>query len=149
MKTLAKSIACLVLTVLLTVAASAQREWVGAYEFEEDGGRTTGGTAILVSHRLEIVETDDGLVGMLQSNGYQTSKDLVGKVKIEGARLLLYFDSYGENNVFEPYTPGDLLLTLERKTVKEKTELLTFWNKFQPAIAKNEKTGRVYFRKTE
>ena len=149
MKILAKSIACLLLTIFLTVAASAQREWVGAYEFEENGGRTAGGTAILISHRLEVVETDDGLVGMLQSNGYQTSKDLVGKAKIEGARLLLYFDSYGENNVFEPYAPGDLLLTLERKSVKGKTELLTFWNKFQPAVPQNEKTGKVYFRKTE
>ena len=31
---------------------------------------------------------------------------------------MIYFDSYGENNMFENYEQGDLLLTLEKKTVK-------------------------------
>ena len=89
MKFFAQTALCLALALALTVAAAAQKEWVGTYEFEEDGGRTTGGTAILVTHELRVVETDDGLVGMLQSNGYQTSKDLVCKIKLEGAKLLL------------------------------------------------------------
>ena len=87
------------------------------------------------------------MLATIQSNGYQTSIDLVGTVKTQGEKLIIYFDSYGENNMFENYEQGDLLLTLEKKTVKDKTELLTYWNKFQPIVPKNEKSGKVYFRK--
>ncbi len=128
-------------------AANAQKEWLGSYTFDEDGGKTAGGTAIFVSHQIDIVESDDGLLATIQSNGYQTSKDLICTTKTEGARLLVYFDSYGENNLLEPYEKGDLLLTLERNTAKGKTELLTFWGKFLPVVPKNKKTGKVYFTK--
>ena len=67
---------------------------------------------------------------------------------MDGNKLLIYFSNYGENNLFETYEQGDLLLTLESKTVKGKTEILTFWGKFQPVVPKNEKTGKVYFQKT-
>jgi hypothetical protein len=33
---------------------------------------------------------------------------------------MIYFQSYGEDNMFEPYNPGDLLFTLERKAGKAK-----------------------------
>lgn len=145
---LKKTFVYLALTLLFVLGASAQNAWVGAYEFDEDGGRNAGGTKIFISHRIDLVETDDGLIAMLQSNGYQTSKDLICKTKTEGSKLFLYFESYGENNVFESYEKGDLLLTLERKTVKNKTELLTHWGKFLPVIPKNEKSGKVYFVKS-
>jgi hypothetical protein len=38
-------------------------------------------------------------------------------------------------------------LTLERKTVKGKPVILTYWGKFTPAIEKNGKSGNVYFEK--
>jgi hypothetical protein len=139
----------LLLTLLLSPAVQAQKEWLGSYVFDEDGGRNAGGTVIFISHQLEVAEADDGLIAMLQSNGYQTSKDLLCRAKTQGNRLLLYFESYGENNVFETYEKGDLLLTLERKTAKGKTEILTYWNKFQPVVPKNEKSGKVYFRKSD
>ncbi|HEY0429172.1 MAG TPA: DUF5991 domain-containing protein [Pyrinomonadaceae bacterium] len=129
------------------LAARAQTDWTGAYEFDEDGGQTTVGTAIFITHQLEVKQTDDGLVAYLQSNGFQTSKDLICTAKTEGDKLLIYFESYGENNVFESYEEGDLLLTLESKTAKNKTEILTFWNKFQPVVTKNEKSGQLYFKK--
>jgi len=149
MKLFAKFFVSSVLILLFCLAANAQKEWLGSYVFDEDGGKTAGGTAIFVSHQIDVAEADDGLMATLQSNGYQTSKDLICTAKIEGARLLIYFDSYGENNVFEPYEKGDLLLTLERKTVKNKTELLTFWGKFLPVVPANEKTGKAYFTKTK
>lgn len=129
------------------VFINAQTSWVGNYEFDEDGGKTVGGTPIFVVHQLEIKQSEDGLLATIQSNGYQTSIDLVGTVKIEGDKILIYFDSYGENNVFENYEQGDLLFTLEKKTTKGKTEILTYWNKFQPVVPKNEKSGKVYFKK--
>jgi len=144
--------ACFVLAVLLIafpVMMSAQTAWVGQYTFDEDGGKNAGGTAIFISHEINVMETDDGLIATLQSNGYQTSKDLNCRAKVEGSKLMIYFDSYGENNIFETYKPGDRLLTLELKTLKSKTELLTFWGKFLPLIPKNEKTGKTYFVRSD
>ena len=133
--------------MLLATAATAQREWLGYYTFDEDGGRNAGGTAIFVSHELTVLETDDGLIAHLESNGYQTSKDLNCKAAVKGNKLEIYFEGYGENNIFESYSPGDLLLTLERRAGKAKTELFTFWGKFSPIVPKNEKSGKVYFVK--
>lgn len=149
MKKFVNPLVFLLLIFTFSIFANAQTEWLGSYVFDEDGGRTTGGTAIFVSHQIDIRESDDGLLAMVQSNGYQTSKDLICTAKAEGAKLLIYFDSYGENNMFEPYKKGDLLLTLERKSVKNKPEILTFWGKFTPVITKNEKNGKVYFTKTK
>ena len=149
MKFLSKIAVCGVLFLLFASLAQAQIDWTGAYEFDEDGGKTTGGTAIFINHQMEIRNTDDGLVAYLQSNGYQTSKDLICTAKAEGSKLLIRFESYGENNAFESYEPGDLLLTLERQTVKGKTQILTYWEKFQPVVPKNEKSGKVYFRQLE
>ena len=118
-------------------------------QFDEDGGKNAGGAAIFITHQLSVAETDDGLIVTLQSNGYQTSKDLTGTAKVQGDKLLIYFEDYGENNVFETYQKGDLLLTLERKTAKGKTEILTHWGKFTPVVPKNEKSGKVYFTRLE
>ena len=148
MNLFAKTIGSFFLILIFCVFINAQNLWIGNYEFDENGGKTVGGTPIFISHQIEIKQTDDGLLATIQSNGYQTSIDLVGTVKTQGEKLMIYFDSYGENNMFENYEQGDLLLTLEKKTVKDKTEMLTFWNKFHPIVPKNEKSGKVYFRKT-
>lgn len=136
-----------VVLLILAMNAAAQSEWKGSYSFGEDGGKNAGGTTIYIFHELEIFDGDGEIAATLQSNGYQTSSNLVGTAKIEGAKLMLYFQSYGEDNMFEPYKPGDLLLTLERKTISGKVTILTYWGKFTPAIAKNQKSGKVYFEK--
>lgn len=128
------------------IAVNAQTNWVGAYQFDEDGGKTEGGTPIQIYHTIDVRETANGLMATIKSDGFQTSIDLICTTKVENNKLLIYFADYGENNVFEKYKDGDLLLTLERKSEKE---ILTFWSKFQPSIEKNEKSGKVYFRKAE
>ncbi len=148
MKLLAKIIFWSFLILMFNLAVQAQSSWIGSYEFNEDGGKNAGGTAIFIEYQLGIKQTENGLMAMLQSNGYQTSKDLICTAKADGDKLSVYFESYGENNIFESYEPGDLLFTLERKTVKNKTEILTFWNKFLPVVPKNGKSGKLYFVKT-
>jgi hypothetical protein len=133
----------------LAIAARAQADWVGVYEFAEDGGKTAGGSAIFISHQIEIRKTDDGYLATITSNGYQTSRDVVASVKANGTKVEFYFESFGENNSLETYAEGDLLLALERKTVKNKTEILTYWSKFKPVITANEANGKVYFKKIE
>ena len=65
--------------LIFNLVVQAQSSWVGSYEFNEDGGKNAGGTAIFIEHQLEIKQTENGLMATLQSNGYQTSKDLHGK----------------------------------------------------------------------
>ena len=134
--------------LVLCLPAIAQSDWKGSYSFDENGGKNAGGIAILITHELNVFDSGDGLAATIQSNGYQTSRDLVCSAKVEGSKLLIHFQSYGENNMFEPYEPGDLLLSLERKLVKGKPAIYTYWGKFTPAIQKNEKSGKVYFEKS-
>jgi hypothetical protein len=134
-----------VVFLILAQRVAAQTDWKGSYYFGEDGGKTAGGTGIFIEHRLEIFDGDNELAATLQSNGYQTSADLICTAKVDAAKLMIYFQSYGEDNMFEKYKPGDLLLTLERKTEKGKTVILTYWGKFTPAISTNAKSGKVYF----
>ncbi len=136
-----------IFALLLCVSVNAQSEWAGSYEFDEDGGKTSGGTPIFVVHQLDILETEDGLIAMIRSSGFQTSRELTGTVKIEGSRLSIFFENYGEDNTFQTYRKGDLLFSLEKSTKNGKTEILTFWNEFQPVVPKNEKPGMIYFEK--
>ncbi len=149
MKKVTRSFIVTVFLLAFSVFANAQSNWLGTYEFSEDGGRNAGGTAIFITHQIDVMESDDGLIAMIKSNGYQTSKDLVATTKIEGSKISFYFESYGEDNMFENYKKGDLLLTLEQKSEKGKTNILTFWGKFQPSLSKSEKNGKVYFQKVE
>lgn len=128
--------------------AVAQSEWKGSYSFTENGGKNAGGSVILISHQIDIVDAGDGLAAQVTSNGYQTSVDLMCSVKVQGNKLMIYLESYGEDNMFEPYQPGDLLLTLEKTKLKGKPALLTHWGKFEASIPKNQKTGQVYFEKS-
>ena len=145
-----KRICSTFVSILLVCATSyAQSSWVGNYVFTEDGGKNAGGTHIMITHEIEISEGQSGLIAMIQSNGYQTSRDLVCSAKVESGKLNIYLESYGENNMFEPYEQGELLLSLSSKTSKGKTEVITTWGKFTPMIEKNEASGKVYFKKTQ
>lgn len=148
MRSFARGLQIAFIVAFLSLVADARADWRGSYYFGEDGGKNAGGSAIMISHELDVFDSDDGFAATLQSNGYQTSADLICSAKVEGAKLMIYFQSYGENNMFEPYKPGDLLFTLEQKTLNGKPVVLTWWGKFAPAIPKNSKTGKVYFEKT-
>ncbi|QYO68022.1 hypothetical protein [Leptolyngbya sp. 7M] len=43
-----RSFAIIFLCFSLTAIVSAQKQWIGTYEFNEDGGTTAGGTPIQV-----------------------------------------------------------------------------------------------------
>lgn len=144
---LKRGLTALALCLLFATAAFSQKSWLGVYEFSEDGGKNAGGTPIFVTHRLEIMTSEDGLIATLESNGYQTSKDLLLRVIVKGEKALLYFEGYGESNVFESYTKGQLMLTLEAKREGGKPLVLTHWGQFKPIVPKNEKSGKVYFAK--
>lgn len=124
-------------------SASAQTNWVGFYEFYEDGGKTAGGSKIFVAHDLEVFETDDGLKARIKANGFQTSRDINAAAKVEGAKISFYLEGYGEDNVLELYEPDELLFSLEIKNKK----MVTNWNSYKPALAEKPVSGKEMFKK--
>lgn len=126
--------------------ARGENFWEGVYAFGEDGGRTAGGSAIYVYHTIRIYRTGDAWLAEIESNGFQTARQLTCDVKLDERRARLYFKSYGETNVFKPYTEGQLLLTLERARRNRRSVILTRWGAFQPAV-NPLKSGQVYFRR--
>ena len=138
----------LMLSVVFVFTANAQTSFSGKYEFSEDGGKTAGGTGVFVGHDLTI--NADG-TGRLTAAGYQTSKEMFVKTKMAGNKLQVVFDRYDPDgsNMFEPYKGGEILLTLEYRTVKKKKVLWTTFEKYEPVVHNAKKSGGVYFKRSK
>lgn len=139
-----RSIYVFIAVAMLAMAASSQT-LAGKYEFNENGGKTTGGTVIFIAHELDL--GSDG-TATLTANGYQTARDLKCTFTTTATKTVVKFDSYNEDGVnsFEPYKEGDVLLTLESKTVKGKKVLWTRFGKYTPTVKNAPKAGGVYFK---
>lgn len=122
--------------------------WTGTYIFQEGGGHTAGGSGMFVEHTIVIYERSGKLIADIDANGYQTSRSLRCSTKTEGNKISLYLQSYREDNTFELYKKGQLLLTLERSIVGGRARILTYWGAYQSAF-RTLRSGRVYFRKTK
>lgn len=149
MKKIAAKLICLIFILSAPAAAvvRAQSFWVGTYQYGEDGGKNAGGAVIFIHHEITVEKTGGKLSAFISSQGYQTSKALNCTAEAIGNRLKIYFKDYAEDNVYEPFEKGDLLLTLERRRIKGRNVILTYWNKLEPAALEKWKNGRVYFKK--
>jgi hypothetical protein len=138
----------LMLSIAFALSANAQipKQFVGSYTFGEEGGKTAGGDPIWIGHDLNI--TADGSA-TLSANGFQAARDLICTAKSSGAKVMIYFTLYNADgaNSATDYNDGDLLLTLEEKTVKGKKMIWTTFGKYKPSIISAKKTGGVYFKK--
>lgn len=143
-----KLLILLMLSVVFVFSANAQTNYAGKYEFYEDGGKTVGGTGVQVGHELQI---DSDGTGRLNAAGFQTAKEMFIKTKAVGNKLQVIFDKYDEAGVNSttPYTGGEVLLTLEWKTVKGKKVLWTTFGKYEPSVFTAKKAGGVYFKKSK
>jgi Family of unknown function (DUF5991) len=143
-----KLLIILMLSAAFALTANAQiANYVGSYEFSEDGGKTAGGTAVFVGHDLTI--NADGS-GKLTAAGYQTSKELFVKTKLVGSKLQILFVEYGEDQTVPTELKADtLLLTLEYKTVKKKKVLWTTFSGYAPVVFDAKKGGGIYFKKSK
>lgn len=134
-------------SLFAVISANAQKNYVGSYEFSEDGGKTAGGTVVYVGHDLQI--KSDG-TATLTANGFQTAKDYICKTKIVGSKLQIIFQKNNPEReaTSEPYKGGEILLTLEWKTVKGKKVLWTTFGKYRPSVNEAKKGGGIYFKKS-
>lgn len=128
-------------------APADRAAWEGTYTFQEGGGRNAGDTGMFVEHTIKVLRRGEELIADVDAAGFQVSISLRCAAKAEGDRLNLYFESYREDNITEPYRRGQLLLSLRRSTSRGKTRILTYWAAYSPAFQTLE-SGRVYFRKT-
>lgn len=115
--------------------------WEGDYLFQEgEGGH-------FVEHTIKVYYLGGELVADLDAAGFQTAVSLRCDARVEGAKLNLYFRSYREENVGEPYRKGPLLLSLGRAGAGKRSRLLTTWGAYRPVFRRPRGSG-VYFKKT-
>jgi hypothetical protein len=138
------------LVVVFGCIANAQglTNFVGKYEFGEEGGRTAGGTFIYIGHDLTI---NSNGTGRLTAAGYQTSREMFIKTKVVGKKLRVIFDKYDADgsNMFDSYKGSEVLFSFEWKSYKGKRVLWTTFARYEPAAIGFKKTGGVYFRKSK
>lgn len=119
----------LLLGGLLTLSAGAQTaSWDGRYVHEAVLGRTAGGTAMVIEY--EITLRSQAAQCQLTISGFQTDETLLCTAKAQGNSLALHFKSHEDGRLVNAhgvavYTPGALLLTLERPATGP---LITRWH---------------------
>jgi hypothetical protein len=119
----------------------SRSSWEGSYLFQEgEGGH-------FVEHKIKVYRLGGELVADLDAAGFQTAVSLRCDAKIQGAKLNLYFRSYREENIGEPYRKGQLLLSLETAGAGRRSRLLTSWGAYRPVFRRPKGPG-VFFRKT-
>ena len=132
---------------LVADAAQAQTrdEWSGTYSYSESGGRTAGGTGIVVTHEIAVTRAGEGWRAEITANGYQTQVQIHALGTVVGNRLLLRFERDGEDQMFKGrYQAGVLLLELERPV---RGGLLTHWHAYTPATMERFRNPGPYFRR--
>lgn len=95
--------------LLAASPASAAPSWSGRYVYEEYAGRTAGGTAIVVTHELQLWKSKKGWEGKLESNGYQTFIDLICRGEVKGNKFTVKFARRGSSILGSQYKNNDVL----------------------------------------
>ena len=131
------------LAALALAAPSPTATWDGVYAYTYDGGRTAGGSPILVTWRLTL---KDGAC-TFHGEGFQTLETFSCSAQAAPDALTVRFLRYpppAKGNRFgvETYKPGAPLFTLSRSNGR----LLTRWTGFVPDEGAT-RTPAPFFRK--
>lgn len=92
---------------------------------------------------INIYEENSEYYAKISIDGWMTSRRLQAKVIGDESEISLAFDKYLEDNDYELYKKGDVLL----KFKKEGDIIYTYWDELKPMLEENEKSGKVYFEK--
>lgn len=126
-------------------ARAAPLDWSGTYTYTESGGRTAGGTGIVVTHEIAVTRAGERWRAEITANGYQTQVQIHATGVVVGNRLLLRFERDGEDQMFKGrYQAGALLLELERPV---RGGLLTHWHAYTPATMERFANPGTYFKR--
>lgn len=137
------------LLAALAAAGAARAEnapdWSGRYSYAESGGRTAGGTGIVVTHTIAVTREGGQYRAEIAANGYQTQVQLFALGTVLGNRLQLRFERDGEEQMFKGrYRPGALLLELERTDGRR---IVTHWGAYTPATMERFRNPGAYFKR--
>lgn len=124
--------------------------WSGGYTYTYDGGRTAGGSAILVEYRLGIAADPKGKACRLDIEGFQTNQTLLCRLSGSESDATVRFESYGDGSTVnahgvKEYEVGEGLIALRRTS---DGRIVTDWLKISPDDTdKFEQPGVFFLRK--
>ncbi|RYG58994.1 hypothetical protein EON80_26245, partial [bacterium] len=118
--------------------------WSGTYVYEEDGGRTAGGTVIFITHTLQLWRKNGNWTGRLESNGYQTYINAVVAGKARGNQMDILFQSRDPETRSPLARRGDRLFSLLNGPNRR---LQTRWGVFYPVSMEKAPRPGIYFRR--
>ncbi len=106
-------------TALLAGGAGAAGDWQGRYRWEAEGGRTAGGTGIVVTYDLALGPPGARGGCVLTAQGFQTDERILCKAEAGARGLTIAFHSYGDGRTVNRFgvavhEPGEPLFTLTR-----------------------------------
>jgi len=112
--------------------------WVGDYDYEELLGSTEDEQAqSTIDYHITIDANDVATVSM---NGFQTMANLLASIKGDATTITLVFTGYTSENLWQPYAPGDELLTLSWQG----NNLITTWGAIKPQLDQNQGSGQYF-----
>ncbi|MCK9478431.1 MAG: DUF5991 domain-containing protein [Firmicutes bacterium] len=110
--------------------------WINIYGFEEFCPPN-----LFMYYSIDLKKDSHGYYAIIYIDGFQTLKRLRANVLGDKNKIEFVFEKYLPDNMFELYKPGDILLRFE----KEEDRLITHWNKLEPMIPTNTKSGAHFF----
>jgi len=98
------------------MADAAPGGWNGRFHYVFDGGRTVGGSGIVVSYTLVLSPGSCRFT----ARGFQTDEDIVCTARATPGKLAVAFRRYGDGGTTDRYgnavyAVGDTLFALERR----------------------------------
>ena len=102
------------------LAAGGGEGWLGRYRWEAEGGRTAGGTGIVVTYDLAIGPAGARGGCVLTAQGFQTDERILCKAEAGARSLTVAFHSYADGRTLNRFgvavhKPGEPLFTLTRE----------------------------------
>lgn len=123
--------------MLKSITASQSLDsWVADYSFSEFVPPDQN-----MFYSISVFKENDSYYAEINIDGFQTTQRLKAEVEGDENSVKFIFSKYLEDNRFEPYKKGEILLSFER----EKSDLNTFWGKITPIDKNNSESGGIYF----
>ncbi|GLS42656.1 DUF5991 domain-containing protein [Methylobacterium brachythecii] len=122
--------------------------WKGAYRYAFDGGRTAGGSPILITYDLAVVPGAARGGCLLSASGFQADERIVCHSSGDAKALTVTFHGYEDGRTVNKYgvaiyKPGQTLFTLERE---QGGTMLTQWDGFRPDLPAAAANPGEYFK---
>ena len=111
--------------------ATSTSPWDGTYSYGAYGGRTVGGSAMLIEITVSINNPELKHPCVFQAMGFQTDKYYVCSTTIKDDTLEVRFESDRDGYAEKRYKRGEVLLTLKRPKNQE-NKYVVHWGSYIP-----------------